>query len=77
MVGNTVGEQALLDIRNQKCLGIFKCGAGAIRSLQIHPTAPLVVSCGLDRYVRVHDMKTRVLAQKVCIESLSITGLGH
>lgn len=65
MVGNTVGEQALLDLRNKKCLGKYKGGAGAIRGLQIHPTLPVVVSCGLDRYVRIHDMNTRLITQKV------------
>ena len=65
VVGNTVGEQALLDVRNKRCLGKYKGGAGAIRSIQCHPTLPLVVSCGLDRYIRIHDMNTRALTNKV------------
>ncbi|XP_067943635.1 WD repeat-containing protein 74-like isoform X1 [Watersipora subatra] len=69
MVGNTIGEQGLMDLRSMKCLGKYKGGAGAIRSIQCHPTLPVVVSCGLDRYVRVHDMQSRLLTQKFYMKS--------
>lgn len=65
MVGNSIGEQALIDLRNKKCLGKLRGGAGSIRCIQCHPTKPLVASCGLDRYVRIHDTNSRALLHKV------------
>jgi ribosome biogenesis protein NSA1 len=38
---------------------------GGLRSIQFHPTAPLVLSCGLDRHLRVHSTETRKLVHKV------------
>ncbi|KHJ91629.1 hypothetical protein OESDEN_08501, partial [Oesophagostomum dentatum] len=43
----------------------YKGQAGAIRSIDAHPTEPYVATCGIDRFVRVHDIDTRKLAHKV------------
>ncbi|KAK6013024.1 WD domain, G-beta repeat protein [Ostertagia ostertagi] len=43
----------------------YKGQAGAIRSIDAHPTAPYVATCGIDRFVRVHDIDTRKLAHKI------------
>ena len=40
--------------------------AGAVQQLQLHPTAPLLASVGLDRFFRLHDVATRTLVKKVC-----------
>ncbi|KAK6041605.1 WD domain, G-beta repeat protein [Cooperia oncophora] len=42
----------------------YKGQAGAIRSIDAHPSAPYVATCGIDRFVRVHDIDTRKLAHK-------------
>ena len=39
--------------------------AGSIRCVECHPTLPLVASCGLDRYVRIHDLEQQHLVNKV------------
>lgn len=57
----------MIDLRNKQCVGKYKGGAGSIRCVQCHPTKSLVVSCGLDRYVRVHDLRTRALLNKVSV----------
>ncbi|KIH66307.1 hypothetical protein ANCDUO_03365, partial [Ancylostoma duodenale] len=43
----------------------YKGQAGAIRSIDAHPTAPYVATCGIDRFARVHDIDTKKLAHKV------------
>lgn len=45
-----------------KCLKGF---AGSVRGLQCHPSLPLVASCGLDRFLRVHDLGDKRLRHKV------------
>jgi hypothetical protein len=48
-----------------KLLHGFKGFAGGIRSIQCHPTLPLVASCGLDRFLRIHDLHSKKLLHKV------------
>ena len=45
----------------------YKGFAGSIRSIQCSPAGPVVASCGLDRYLRIHDVNTKQLLQKVNI----------
>lgn len=45
--------------------GCLKGLAGAVRGLQCHPSLPLVASCGLDRFLRVHSLEDRSLQHKV------------
>lgn len=47
--------------------GCLKGLAGAVRGLQCHPSLPLVASCGLDRFLRVHSLEDRSLQHKVWI----------
>ncbi|NXK55327.1 WDR74 protein, partial [Chauna torquata] len=49
-----------------KCLKGF---AGSVRGLQCHPSLPLVASCGLDRFLRVHDLGDKRLLHKVYLKS--------
>jgi len=53
---------ASFDTRTGKLLGSFKgkC-SGSIRSIARHPELPVVASCGLDRYLRIWNTKTREL----------------
>lgn len=39
--------------------------AGSLRCVQCHPTKSLVASCGLDRFLRIHDINTKKLLYKV------------
>ena len=70
VVGNTQGKMGLLDIRNKgKLIHTFKGFAGAIRSVHCHPTKPLVASCGLDRFLRVHNLNSKKMTNKVYLKS--------
>lgn len=59
-VGTGGGDLACFDMRTGKLVGGFKgkC-AGSIRSVVRHPVLPMIASCGLDRYLRIHHTKTR------------------
>lgn len=69
VVGNTHGSMALLDIRTGKLVHNFKGFAGSIRSIQCHSSQPVVASCGLDRFFRVHDINSRELIHKKYLKS--------
>lgn len=69
VVGNTHGSMALLDFRMGKLVHVFKGFAGSIRSIKCHATEPVVASCGLDRFFRVHDINTRELTHKKYMKS--------
>lgn len=69
VVGNTQGQLAVLDLRKGLVRGCLKGLAGAVRGLQCHPKLPLVASCGLDRFLRVHNLEDRKLQHKVYLKS--------
>ncbi|KAJ8348493.1 hypothetical protein SKAU_G00270820 [Synaphobranchus kaupii] len=69
VVGNTQGQVAVLDLRKGLVRGCLKGLAGAVRGLQCHPSLPLVASCGLDRFLRVHSLEDRTLQHKVYLKS--------
>ncbi|XP_064621391.1 WD repeat-containing protein 74-like isoform X2 [Lineus longissimus] len=69
VVGNTHGKMGLLDFRKGKLLHCFKGFAGGIRSIECHPTLPLIASCGLDRFLRIHDLNTKKLLHKFYLKS--------
>lgn len=48
---------------------IYKGFAGSIRDMQCHPTLPLVASCGLDRFLRVHDIQDGSIRSKIYLKS--------
>ncbi|KAB5543158.1 hypothetical protein PHYPO_G00076000 [Pangasianodon hypophthalmus] len=56
---------------HQVCLvrGCMKGVAGSVRGLQCHPSLPLVASCGLDRFLRIHNLQDRTLMHKVYLKS--------
>ncbi|CAA7030683.1 unnamed protein product [Microthlaspi erraticum] len=74
-VGNASADLAAYDIRTGKLLGSFlgKC-SGSIRSVVRHPRHQVIASCGLDRYLRVYDVKTRQLISAVFLKQ-HLTGL--
>ncbi|XP_060066310.1 WD repeat-containing protein 74-like [Ylistrum balloti] len=69
IVGNTHGQMALIDLRKGAMVQQYKGFAGGIRCIQCHESQPLVASCGLDRFLRVHDLETRELLHKVYLKS--------
>ncbi|KAJ8384595.1 hypothetical protein AAFF_G00200320 [Aldrovandia affinis] len=69
VVGNTQGQVAILDLRKGLVRGCLKGLAGSVRGLQCHPSLPLVASCGLDRFLRIHNLEDRKLQHKVYLKS--------
>lgn len=68
VVGNTVGKLAVLDVRKGRPVQVFKGLAGAIRAVEHHPTLPVIVSCGLDRYLHIHSTDDKS-QQKIYLKS--------
>ncbi|PIA51309.1 hypothetical protein AQUCO_01100264v1 [Aquilegia coerulea] len=68
-VGTGSGDLASVDIRTGKLLGCFlgKC-SGSIRSIVRHPELPVIISCGLDRYLRFWNVETRQLLSAVFLK---------
>lgn len=69
VVGNTHGQIALLDLRKGLVRGTLKGLSGGVRGLQCHPSQPVVASCGLDRFLRIHSLEDRRLLHKVYLKS--------
>ncbi|XP_048854051.1 WD repeat-containing protein 74 [Brienomyrus brachyistius] len=69
VVGNTQGQLAMIDLRKGLVRGCLKGLAGGVRELQCHPSLPLVASCGLDRFLRIHSLDDRSLQHKVYLKS--------
>lgn len=69
VVGNTHGQMALLDLRKGLVRGCLKGLSGAVRGLQCHTSQPVVASCGLDRFLRIHSLDDRTLLHKVYLKS--------
>ncbi|KAM6933147.1 WD repeat-containing protein 74 [Xenentodon cancila] len=69
VVGNTQGHIAQLDLRKGVVRGCLKGLSGGVRSLQCHASQPLVASCGLDRFLRIHSLEDRKLLHKVYLKS--------
>ncbi|XP_034405205.1 WD repeat-containing protein 74 [Cyclopterus lumpus] len=69
VVGNTHGHIALLDLRKGVVRGCLKGLAGGVRALQCHASRPVVASCGLDRFLRIHSLEDRTLLHKVYLKS--------
>jgi ribosome biogenesis protein NSA1 len=59
----------LFDLRRQLVAHCFRGFAGSIRSISCHPDLPVVASCSLDRFVRVHDLNNFSLTHKIYLKS--------
>ncbi|EGC30475.1 hypothetical protein DICPUDRAFT_41400 [Dictyostelium purpureum] len=62
------GKLFTFDIRTGKHCGSFKDSVGSIRDVQIHPTLPLLATVGLDRFLRVYNLDSRKMLQKVFLK---------
>ncbi|XP_039987663.1 WD repeat-containing protein 74 [Xiphias gladius] len=69
VVGNTHGQIATLDLRKGLVRSCLKGLAGGVRWLQCHPSQPVVASCGLDRFLRIHSLEDRKLQHRVYLKS--------
>ncbi|XP_032533428.1 WD repeat-containing protein 74 isoform X1 [Chiroxiphia lanceolata] len=69
VVGSARGDVAVIDLRKGRVLRALKGFAGGVRGLQCHPHLPLVASCGLDRFLRVHGLEDGGLRHKVYLKS--------
>jgi len=69
VIGNSAGFMGELDLRTGRQVGGFKGVCGSIRDIVCHVTQPYVIICGLDRFVRVYDLKSRRLEKKVYMKS--------
>jgi len=66
ITATSTGIVSLFDLRKRQCVGSYKGKiAGSIRSVHVHPSKPIFACCGLDRFVRVFDIKKRTLLHKV------------
>nr|XP_025977379.1 WD repeat-containing protein 74-like [Dromaius novaehollandiae] len=65
VVGSARGDLAVIDLRQGRLLRCLKGVAGGVRGLQCHPHRPLVASCGLDRFLRVHGLGDKRPQHKV------------
>ncbi|KAJ8044460.1 WD repeat-containing protein 74 [Holothuria leucospilota] len=64
IVGNVQGRMCKIDLRNGKVSRAYRGFAGSIRHIECHPTQPLVGSCGLDRFFRLHFIESGKLENK-------------
>nr|XP_020653033.1 WD repeat-containing protein 74 [Pogona vitticeps] len=69
VVGSSRGDVAVIDLRQGRLVKCLKGFAGSVRAIQCHPVLPLVASCGLDRFLRVHNLQHKRLEHKVYLKS--------
>ncbi|XP_073410744.1 TAF6-like RNA polymerase II p300/CBP-associated factor-associated factor 65 kDa subunit 6L isoform X4 [Dendrobates tinctorius] len=69
VVGNSHGHMGVIDLRKGRLLCALKGNAGSVRSIQCHKSMPVVASCGLDRFMRLHSLNDKKLLHKVYLKS--------
>ncbi|XP_075693408.1 WD repeat-containing protein 74 isoform X2 [Rhinoderma darwinii] len=69
VVGNTHGNMGMIDLRKGRLLCALKGNVGSVRSIQCHKSMPVVASCGLDRFLRLHSLNDKKLLHKVYLKS--------
>lgn len=67
------GQIGCVDLTAGKVLQLLKGAAGSVRSLAIHPTAPLIASAGLDRFLRIHDLRSRKSVARIFMKHHLVT----
>lgn len=68
VAGDTTGALRRFDVSTLRVSGSYKGIGGALRDVDVHPTADVVASVGLDRCLRLHDLKTRRLLHRVYLK---------
>ncbi|KAM9301738.1 WD repeat-containing protein 74 [Gastrophryne carolinensis] len=69
VVGSSHGNMGVIDLRKGQLLCALKGCAGSVRSIQCHRSMPVVASCGLDRFMRLHSLNDKKLLHKVYLKS--------
>ncbi|XP_070806650.1 WD repeat-containing protein 74 [Pituophis catenifer annectens] len=69
VVGSSHGDVAVIDLRQGRLVKCLKGFAGSVCAIQCHPTLPVVASCGLDRFLRLHNLQSQRLEHKVYLKS--------
>ncbi|RZF44306.1 hypothetical protein LSTR_LSTR006856 [Laodelphax striatellus] len=70
LVGSGTGHMFLVDLRGKGLLlNHYKGFVGGIRQVACPAVEPVVVSVGLDRHIRVHDLNTKQLMLKEYLQS--------
>jgi len=59
VVGNTIGNIGLLDLRNKSIVKGYKGSRGGVTDIQFHPKQNVFASCGVDRFVNCYDLKLK------------------
>ena len=65
IAGDTIGRVIRIDLRTMRLNGVFKGNTGSVREIALHPTMEVMATVGLDRVMRVFDMKTRQQLHRV------------
>jgi hypothetical protein len=73
-VANAKGMLDLLDLRTRKMSCALKGTTGSIRALSLHPRQDVIASVGLDRFLRIHDTKSRCCVAKLYLKQ-QLTGV--
>lgn len=68
-VANGMGQIATLNMEKRVVESKFRGSLGSVRSLSLHPAAPLLAAVGLDRTVRLFSTSTRELVAKAYVKS--------
>ncbi|XP_033211907.1 WD repeat-containing protein 74 [Belonocnema kinseyi] len=69
IVGSGKGRMHLIDLRNGKIVNHYKGAVGSVTAIAINKKSTNVVSVSLDRYIRIHDIKTKELLKKEYLTS--------
>lgn len=72
-VGNGLGQLEVYDFKTGRFSGAIKGIAGSVRSVVLSTDGGIIVSVGLDRFLRLHDTKSRSGLGKVYLKS-QLTG---
>lgn len=59
----------MLDVRNSKPIKKYKGFAGTIKSIEINPLTNTIATCGLDRFLRIHNINDSMLKTKIYLKS--------
>lgn len=68
MIGDSIGNVSMLDLRTGRRVRGFHGFAGAIRSIHVHPTQDIVAVVGLDRFARTFNINNRHVISKVYLK---------
>lgn len=70
-IGDAGGNLQVYDVKAGAFHGAIKGIGGSVRSTDIHPSLPYIVSVGLDRFLRINHIRSRQSIAKVYLKSQS------